>query len=58
MDVIVIVFKQQLLYMHQNEMPDIRHRKVVMQIHEFLKIGIEPQIKITDETLLGLDVDE
>ncbi|XP_070491511.1 pickpocket protein 28-like [Chironomus tepperi] len=42
----------------QHEMPDVRHRKVVINIYEFLKIAIEPQIKITDETLLGLDVDE
>jgi hypothetical protein len=41
----------------QHEMPDTRHKKVVMQIYEFMKISIEPQIKITDETLLGLDFD-
>lgn len=41
-----------------DEIPDLRHRKFDMQIYDFLKITIEPQIKITDETLLGLDITE
>jgi len=40
------------------EMPDIRHRRFVIGYLEFSKITIEAQIKITDETLLSLDVDE
>lgn len=41
----------------QYEMPDTRHKKVVIQFHDFMKISIEPQIWITDETLLELDID-
>jgi len=40
------------------ETPDIRHRRISMQEPEFATLTIEPLIKITDETLLELDIDE
>lgn len=40
------------------EMMDLRHRSFVMNNKEIYKVTIVPQIKITDGTLLGQDVDE
>lgn len=41
-----------------NELPDSRHRSLNIRAQNFAKLLIEPQIKITDETLLDMDVDE
>lgn len=41
-----------------NELPDTRHRSLNLKEQDFAKLLIEPQIKITDETLLDMDVDE
>jgi hypothetical protein len=40
------------------ETPDLRHRSFIMSDSEISKLSIEPVIRITDETLLDLDVDE
>ena len=40
------------------ELPDRRHRSFNIQYLSFSRVTLEPQIKITDETILGLDVDE
>ena len=40
------------------EMLDPRHRSFLMNTKEVYKITVLPQIKVTDETLLELDVDE
>lgn len=40
------------------EMPTIRHKANNMQMEDLAKLAIVPRIRITDETLLHLDVDE
>lgn len=40
------------------ETPDLRHRSFVLSDSEIARLSIEPVIRITDETLLDLDVDE
>ena len=40
------------------ETPDSRHRSYSLYEFEVSRLTIEPQIRITDETLLALDVDE
>lgn len=40
------------------ETPDLRHRNFLLTESETARISIEPVIKITDETLLDLNVDE
>lgn len=41
-----------------HELPDIRHQTLRVDKGETFKIYVTPEIRITDETLLGLDVDE
>lgn len=40
------------------ETPDIRHRSLHLRFAEFAQLTLDPQIKITDDTLMSLDVDE
>lgn len=40
------------------EVPDIRHKRIFIENSDFSKIMVEAVIKITDETLLHLDVNE
>lgn len=40
------------------EMPDVRHKNIKVQVLDLMKIAIDPQIKINDETILGFPVDE
>lgn len=51
--------KQTRVVIHPpNELVDPRHRSFVISNREIHKIFVVPSIKITDETLLGLDADE
>lgn len=40
------------------ELPSQQHRHLILKYDDLLKVSIEPKIKITDGTLLDLDVDE
>lgn len=51
--------KQTRVVIHPpNELVDLRHRTFIISNRQIHKISVVPSIKITDETLLGLDVDE
>ena len=52
-------FKNMTVVVHSPyETPDSRHRSYSLYDYEVSRLSIEPQIRITDETLLAQDVDE
>lgn len=40
------------------EMPDIKHRRLILNSHDLVKVAIEAQINIADETVLELEFNE